>query len=134
MTVAEPTIAQTFALLDGHQYMNLTTYRKNGTEVTRPVWFAKDGDKLYLMTQNDSGKVKHIRRNGEVFVSPSDARGTPLTEERVAGMATIHEKGTATATHANALLNKKYGLFKALFSVMYLFRRTEVVWIEVVLR
>jgi PPOX class probable F420-dependent enzyme len=120
-----------FSLLDGHQYMNLTTYRKNGEESTRPVWFAEDNGKIYMLTVDGSWKIKHIQRNPEVFVSPSDARGTPLSEERAAGIAAVYEKGHPTATHANAVLTRKYGLIKRLFSISFLFRRSTVVWIEI---
>lgn len=125
------TEAIAFALLDGHQYMNLTTHRKDGSEATRPVWFAVEGDKLYFYTVDNSWKVKHIQRNPDVYVSPSDARGNPLSEGRVAGTATIYEKGHPTATHANGVLAKKYGLIKWLFSLNFLFRRSTVVWVEI---
>ncbi len=130
MTVTQEKLVH-FALLEGHQYMNLTTYRKDGTEVSRPVWFAADGDLLYIFTLSESGKVKHIRRNGDVFVSPSDARGNPLSEERVAGTATLHEKGTPDAKKADATLNKKYGLLKQLISITFAFRKGAPVWIEI---
>lgn len=120
-----------FALLEGHPYMNLTTYRKDGTEVSRPVWFAADGDTLYVFTLNESGKVKHIRRNGDVFVSPSDARGTALSDERAKGTATLHEKGSPTAQTANAALDKKYGLLKRLISITFAFRKGDPIWIEI---
>ncbi len=121
-----------FALLDGHQYMNLTTFRKNGTEVTRPVWFARQGDTIYFISQQNSGKVKHIRNNPDVLVSPSDVRGNPLSDERTAGVATIHEKGSEAADRANQALNQKYGIQKRLFSIVFILRRDTIVWGEIV--
>lgn len=120
-----------FALLDKHQYLNLTTYRKDGSEVTRPVWFAADGDKLYLITLSVTGKAKQIQNNPQVFVSPSDARGTALSTERVAGLASIHEKGSTTAAHADTVLNRKYGIMKWLIGTSYVLRRLTPVWIEI---
>ncbi len=120
-----------FALLDGHNYMNLTTYRRDGSEVTRPVWFAAQDDKLYAITVEESGKVKHIRNNPDVLVSPSDARGEPLSEERVAGTATVYAEDHPTAKHANQVLNQKYGLLKRLFGLRFLLARASVVWIEI---
>ena len=120
-----------FDLLNDHNYMNLTTYRKNGTEVTRPVWFAKEDGALYFVSVEGSGKVKHIRNDANVFVSPSDARGNPLSEERIAGTARIYAKGESTAAKANRALNQKYGIQKALFSLMFFFRRSTVVWGEI---
>ena len=125
---------QHFALLDGHQYMNLTTYRKNGTEVSRPVWFAEIDDHLYVLSKPTTGKVKQINRNGEVFVSPSDARGNPLSEKRQSGIAAVYEKGHPIAEKANKALIQKYGLFVRAFLLMYAIRRIQEVYIEVQLR
>lgn len=121
-------MADAFSLLDGHQYMNLTTYRKYGSEVTRPVWFAADGDTLYFITVEQSGKVTHIRNDERVFVSPSDARGNPLSDERAAGAATIYPEGDPTAKKANRALNAKYGLLKRLFGLRFLLSGATVVW------
>lgn len=121
-----------FDILHEHQYLNLTTFRKNGMEVTRPIWFAQDGDRVYFITMDNSGKAKHILNNPNVFVSPCDARGNPLSEKRAPGKATIHKKGSQTATHANRTLNKKYGIVKWLFAIVFLFRQGEVIWGEIV--
>jgi uncharacterized protein len=132
-TVEAPTTNH-FALLDGHQYMNLTTYRKNGTNVTRPVWFATADNTLYLVTVDNSGKVKHIRNNPDVIVGPCDARGNPLSDETALGSATIFTEGDPTAAHANQVLNAKYGIIKRLFGITFLLRRSTVIWIEIVPR
>jgi len=120
-----------FSLLDDHQYMNLTTYRKDGSEVTRPVWFAEEADSLYFITVAQSGKVKHIRNDPRVFVGPSDARGNPLSQERAAGTGTIYQGGHSRAEHANQLLNQKYGLLKRLFGLRFLLTGADVVWGEI---
>ena len=64
-----------FQNLNGHQYMALTTYRRSGAGVPTAVWFAQDGDRLFIVTQDGSGKVKRIRNNAGVRVAPSDAGG-----------------------------------------------------------
>nr|WP_294554859.1 PPOX class F420-dependent oxidoreductase [uncultured Rhodopila sp.] len=67
-----------FAALAGKQYLNLETFRRNGTGVRTPVWFAAapaDDPALYVYTTADSGKAKRIRLNGAVRVAPCDARG-----------------------------------------------------------
>jgi PPOX class probable F420-dependent enzyme len=134
MSATEAQTKPHFALLDDHQYLNLTTYRKNGTDVTRPVWFAADGDTLYLISVEDSGKVKHIRNNPDVIVGPCDARGNPLSDETALGRATVYAKGDPTADKANRVLNGKYGLIKRLFGLNFLLRQATVVWIEIVPR
>jgi uncharacterized protein len=59
----------------GQSYITLASFRKNGTAVYTPVWFAQDGEKLYVMTRNDSGKFKRIRNDPKIKIAPSTIRG-----------------------------------------------------------
>ncbi|ACU39525.1 PPOX class F420-dependent oxidoreductase [Actinosynnema pretiosum subsp. pretiosum] len=62
------------------KYLLLTTFRKNGDGVPTPVWFAGEGRTAFVWTVAESGKVKRIRRSGDVLVGPCDVRGNPLGE------------------------------------------------------
>ncbi|MBX9421968.1 MULTISPECIES: PPOX class F420-dependent oxidoreductase [Streptomyces] len=68
------------------RYVSLTTYRKNGTGVATPVWYAVDGAELYVWTRSDSWKVKRLRNDPRVVVAVCDVRGN-ITEgaEHVSG-------------------------------------------------
>ncbi|MER5770734.1 PPOX class F420-dependent oxidoreductase [Streptomyces sp. NPDC001985] len=57
------------------KYISLTTFRKNGTGVATPVWFAPDGGKLYIWTNTESWKVKRLRNDSRVIVTVCDVRG-----------------------------------------------------------
>ena len=57
------------------EYLNLETFRKNGEGVKTPVWFVEDNGKLYVRTVADSAKVKRLRRNAQVRVTPCQADG-----------------------------------------------------------
>jgi uncharacterized protein len=63
------------AELQRQNYLSLATFRKNGTAVYTPVWFAEDGGNIYVMTRSDSGKYKRIRNIPEVRIAPSTVRG-----------------------------------------------------------
>ena len=52
-----------FSNLDGHSYMRLTTFRKDGTPVSVPVWFVRQGDRIYFTTHPNTWKVKRITNN-----------------------------------------------------------------------
>lgn len=119
-----------FVHLQGHQFMSLTTFRKNGQPVPTPVWFAQEGDKLYVMTQPDAGKVKRIRNNAQVEVAPSDVRGRVLGESQEA-MARILPPGEAD--RAKQALSKKYGIQKLLFSLMARLRGKSFIYLELML-
>ena len=63
------------AELRGQKYISLATFRKNGTAVRTPIWFAESDGKLVFMTRNDSWKYKRIRNNPHVTVAPCNMRG-----------------------------------------------------------
>ena len=98
--------------------MNLITFRKSGVEVRTPVWFVQDGTSLYVMTGKDAGKIKRIRNNPSIVVEPSDRTGKTLGVAVTANAQVISDP--AVATHANALLNQKYGFMKRMFDLIAL--------------
>ncbi|MGW3627720.1 PPOX class F420-dependent oxidoreductase [Streptomyces sp. NPDC000880] len=57
------------------RYISVTTFRKDGTGVATPVWFAVDGGELVVWTRSDSWKVKRLRNDSRVVVTVCDARG-----------------------------------------------------------
>jgi len=115
------TTTTTFAGLQNQQFMNLTTYRRSGEAMVTPVWFAQDGDTLYVMTTATAGKVKRLRNNPRVQVGPSDRAGKPLGPVVVAQGRVLEGE---EAKKADALLSKKYGLMKKMFDVAGSLRST----------
>lgn len=75
--------ANYFAALDKQNYLSLETFRKNGTGVRTPVWFAADPSadvrsrdaKLYIYTIENTGKVKRVRNNPRVRIAPCNRTG-----------------------------------------------------------
>ena len=67
-----------FAPLAGATYVQLTTFRRNGTPVGTTVHIVVDGDTAYFRTWDTTGKAKRIRHNPEVRVARSTFRGRPL--------------------------------------------------------
>ncbi|MEZ0492889.1 PPOX class F420-dependent oxidoreductase [Kineococcus sp. TBRC 1896] len=66
-------------LLAGTSYVLLTTFRRDGRLVPTPVWVAPLGDgRLVLVTRDDTGKVKRVRRDGHVLLAPCSQRGKPF--------------------------------------------------------
>lgn len=117
-----------FPHLQGHNFMNLTTYRKSGVAVVTPVWFAQKADKIYVFTGGESGKVKRIRNNGKVEVGPCDRSGKPLGEVQSAVARLL-----APAEHKSAdeIITQKYGWQKRLFGLIGRFRRAQPYYIEI---
>jgi uncharacterized protein len=75
---------------DKHKHISLTTFRKDGRAVSTPVWFARDGEALVVWTVVDAGKVKRIRRSGDVTVASCNRRGR-LIGEPVSAHAVISD-------------------------------------------
>lgn len=56
--------------------MLLTTFRRDGTPVSTPVWVTPyDGDSVAFWTSSGSGKAKRLAHTSRVTVQPCDARG-----------------------------------------------------------
>lgn len=59
------------------QFVQLTTFRRDGTGVPTPVWVVPlDGGAIGVWTMAGTGKVKRARRSGEVTLAVCDRRGT----------------------------------------------------------
>jgi uncharacterized protein len=91
--------------ISGQKYISLTTVRKNGTKVATPVWFGEDGNKLYVMTRSDMGKVKRIRNNPLVEVAPCTIRGKVTGDALFANARLLPLEDHA---HARKTINRKY--------------------------
>jgi uncharacterized protein len=96
----------------GRKYLNLTSFRKNGTAVPTPLWFAEENGKLFVMTRSDSGKYKRIRNNPEVRIAPCTMRGK-ITGPEFPGRVRILPP--EDWRHARDLLARKYWLMKVPF-------------------
>jgi PPOX class probable F420-dependent enzyme len=59
------------------KYLSLTTYRRDGTPVSTPVWFVEEHGRLFVITAAHSYKAKRLRRNPAAMVAPCTARGVP---------------------------------------------------------
>lgn len=79
-----------------------------------PVWFVQDGEVLYVQTVANSGKVKRIRNNGSVNITPCKMDGTPTGSWVPASAREV--TGDEIAKKVNRLLDKKYGLMKKMFA------------------
>ncbi|KOX33240.1 pyridoxamine 5-phosphate oxidase [Saccharothrix sp. NRRL B-16348] len=89
------------------KYLLLTTFRKDGTAVPTPVWVAGGDGTLYAWSAAQAGKVKRIRRSGDVLVGPCDLRGKPTGEQVPATARLLDGPGT---DRVQALIAKKYGV------------------------
>jgi PPOX class probable F420-dependent enzyme len=96
-------------ILGAAKYVSLTTFRADGTPVATPVWVVRDGTVLRILTDPASGKVRRIRANPAVRLSPCDMRGRVREGALVAeGTAVLEDEGGTDRTMA--MIEKRYGL------------------------
>lgn len=88
-------------------YVSFTSFRKDGSAVSTPVWIAPDGADLYFFSDTGAFKVKRIRNNPAVTLQPCDVRGrvkdgAPL----VNGVAEVLDH--ADTPRVRRIVNRKY--------------------------
>ena len=103
----------TFADLAKAQYILLTTFTKDGRPKPVPIWAAADGDRLLVITEAKSWKVKRIRNTPRVTMATCTMRGRP-TSEAVEGTAAILDK-SQTGTVYDAI-GRRYGIVGTVFN------------------
>ena len=120
-----------FASFQKQKYLNLETFRKNGTGVRTPVWFAGEStsaatsanaasDALYVYSTADSGKAKRVRNSSRARIAPCDMRGRLLGDWIDARAEIIIG---AEAERGMQLLNQKYKPWKQLLDFFASFRK-----------
>ena len=92
------------------KYVALTTFRKDGTPKTLPVWIADFGnDQVGFTTSSSSYKVKRISNDPRVILQASNAKGEVKDgSEPVTGSADVVTG--AEFERYKSIVKKKYGI------------------------
>jgi len=91
------------------QYINLETFKKDGSKVTTPVWVAQQNNSLVVTTGKNAGKVKRIRNNGKAIIYTTNQSGSKkLSEELEVKGSILSDEDLKT--EAVTILKKKYGM------------------------
>ena len=91
------------------QYINLETFKKDGSKVTTPVWVAQQNNSLVVTTGKNAGKVKRIRNNGKAIIYTTNQSGSKkLSEELEVKGSILSDEDLKT--EAVTILKKKYGI------------------------
>ena len=92
--------------LESEKYISLETYRRNEQHVRTPVWFVIKNDLVYVVTRDQTGKIKRIRHNQQVKIASCTIKGN-ITGEWIGGTAKIlNEEDTKEVVRWR---DKKYG-------------------------
>ncbi len=99
--------------LNDEQFLSLETFRRNGTGVKTPIWFAQEGDELFMWTAGDSGKVRRIGNNPGVRVAPCTRFGR-VTGDWFEARASV-DASPAAVKRVEDLLKQRLGFRFTLF-------------------
>ena len=105
-------MAPTFDEIAKAKYLLLTTFTKDGKPKPTAIWAAPDGDRLLVMTEDDSWKVRRIRNTPRVTLAICDVRGNPKSES-IDAVGRVLDKSEAPAVVR--AVQKRYGLLGWLF-------------------
>jgi PPOX class probable F420-dependent enzyme len=87
----------------------VTTYKRDGSAVPTPVNVVVIGNHAYFRTWSSAGKAKRLRRNPQVLIAPSTARGKPTGPPIRAGARLLESGEEAPIREA---LAKKYPILQ----------------------
>jgi PPOX class probable F420-dependent enzyme len=104
----------TFADVAKAKYVLLTTFTKDGRPKPTAIWTAPSGDRLLVITEADSWKVKRIRNTPRVTVAVCDMRGNPKSEPVEAQAVVLDKSRNGEIYDA---IGKRYGLIGKIFNV-----------------
>ena len=95
--------------LADEKFVSLTTWKKSGEKVASAMWLARDGDALVMWTHADSWKVKRLRRDSRVELTPCGRTGKVNEAAKTTyGSAIVDADPTETA-RVKQLIKAKYG-------------------------
>jgi PPOX class probable F420-dependent enzyme len=104
----------TFEEISKAKYILLTTFTKDGKPKPTPIWAAPDGDRLLVITEADSWKVKRIRNTPRVTLAVCDIKGNPKSEPIDASAAVLDKSQTGLVYDA---IGKRYGIVGRVFNL-----------------
>jgi len=107
-------MSPTFADVAKAQYVLLTTFTKDGRPKPTPVWAAPDGDRLLVITQEKSWKVRRIRNTARVTLAVCDMGGHPKSEAIEATATVLDKSQTGVVYDA---VGREYGLIGRVFNL-----------------
>jgi uncharacterized protein len=70
------------------RYLSITSFKRDGTGISTPVWFVSDGERLYAFTDLHSAKIRRIRHNPHVEIASCRPWGK-LRQEPVSARAEV---------------------------------------------
>ena len=94
--------------IESEKYISVETYRKNGDSVKTPVWFTIKDNQIFVVTRDQTGKVKRLKNNTQVKIATCTIKGV-IKGKWISGTAEILDM--EKTKEAVKRRDKKYGFF-----------------------
>jgi uncharacterized protein len=123
----------TLSELAEQPFISLTTFKRDGTPVSTPVWVVGEDGRLLVLSNAETWKVRRIRRDNRVRVAPCGVTGK-VRGEALEGRATIladHSRVQALETREYGFVFRLTRLFKAVSHTLRRRPAPEEVTIEI---
>lgn len=103
--------------LDNAKYVSLTSYKKDGSAVSLPIWLDGSGGTYDMMTQDGSYKVGRIRNNPAVQLEVCNMKGVVGDDAvKFEGNAEIIDDGVEAAA-IEKRVRARYGIMGKVMTV-----------------
>lgn len=93
--------------IKSEKYISLETYKKNNQPVRTPVWFVIKDGLIYVVTREQTGKIKRLKNNKQVKIALCTIRGKITGKVKTGTVNFLTQEQTKEAVK---LRDKKYGL------------------------
>ena len=99
------------------RYLSVTSFKRDGTGVSTPLWFVCDGTRLFALTDLHSAKVRRIRRNPCVLIA-SCRPGGKLRRDQIPARVEVLT-ATPDLERVRKLLTERYKISYRLVMLIY---------------
>ncbi len=111
--------AQQFTMLTGERFVALTTFTRDGTPKTTPVWpVDAGGGRIGFITSSQTWKVKRINNDSHVLVQPADGKGRVREDSRAMSGSAEVVLGDAFES-LNHKVKSKYGFQLRVVNILH---------------
>jgi PPOX class probable F420-dependent enzyme len=95
--------------IGAEKFVSLTTFKRDGSPVAGPMWIARDGAHLEVWTPADSWKVKRVRRDPRVQLTPCSRSGKVAAGAPVLDATAVVISDPPHVSRVAGRIKRKYG-------------------------
>ena len=95
-----------FEEIDSEKCISLETYKKDNQPIKTPVWFVIKKNIIYVVTRDQTGKIRRLKNNQKVKIATCTFKGKIIGEWMTGTAKILTDK---ESNEVEKWRNKKYG-------------------------